>query len=78
MYTSKKNTLQVFIINVSSNQSSRSLSKRRKQSKQKDADIAPTTTHLYKQQSVCHYTHNNCCHTCGYEIEKNTNVDCKW
>ena len=32
--------------------------------------MVPTTTHPYKQKSICQYTQDNYCHTCGYDIAK--------
>ena len=37
---------------------------------QNDAGMEPTVAGPYKQRSVLRYTHNNYCHTCGFDIAK--------
>ena len=53
--------------------------KKIKKDKRNDNDMVATTAHPYKQRSVRRYTHDNYCHTCGYDIaDTHSSANCKW
>ena len=50
-----------------------------KKDKCNDNDIAAKAAHPYKQRPVRRYTHDNYCHTCGFDIaEIHSSTHCKW
>ena len=41
--------------------------------------MAATVAHPYKQRSVHRYTHDNYCHTCGFDIALDHAIgNCRW
>ena len=47
--------------------------------KKSDNDMEASSTQPFSQRSVRRYTHDNYCHSCGYDIFKNHNSsNCRW
>ena len=47
--------------------------------KKSDNDTDATSTKPFSQPSVRRYTHENYCHSCGYDVSKNNDGgNCRW